>query len=94
MSEKDHIISNPSDAQTGGLGKRFPQNYTSAYAASPVYKGEITDSKVEETFVKAVQAGDATSAFSASTSTSGASTAPRSDFSATSSTASSAFSMS
>ena len=29
MSEKDHIITNPSDVQAGGLGKRFPRNLVS-----------------------------------------------------------------
>ena len=65
MSERDHIISNPTDSQTGGFGKRHPTNYTSAYASSPIYKGEITDEEVVKTFIPAVQEGDATSDFDA-----------------------------
>lgn len=65
MSERDHIISNPSDSQTGGLGKRYPENYASAYAGSPIYSGEITDDEVVKTFIGAVQDGDATTSFDA-----------------------------
>lgn len=65
MSERDHKISNPSDTQRGGFGKRYPTNYTSAYASSPIYRGEITDETVTQTFIPAVQQGDATSSFTA-----------------------------
>jgi len=65
MSERDHIISNPSDTQTGGLGKRYPANYTSAYPSSPVHDGTMTDDEVVKTFIPAVQEGDATSSFAA-----------------------------
>lgn len=61
----DHIISNPSDTQTGGFGRRYPANYISAYAGSPIYDGTITDEGVIQTFVSAVQEGDATSSFNA-----------------------------
>ncbi len=65
MSERDHIISNPSDTQSGGFGKRYPANYASAYPASPVHNGTMTDDEVTKTFIPAVQEGDATSAFDA-----------------------------
>lgn len=65
MSERDHKISNPSDTQSGGFGKRYPTNYASAYASSPVYKGEITDETIEKTFIPAVQRGEATAPFDA-----------------------------
>ena len=65
MSERDHIIANPSDIQTGGFGKRYPENYTSAYPASPIHAGTMTDEGVVKTFIPAVQEGDATAAFDA-----------------------------
>ena len=65
MSERDHKISNPSDTQSGGRGKRYPANYASAYASSPIYKGEITDETIEQAFIPAVQRGEATAKFDA-----------------------------
>lgn len=65
MSERDHIISNPSDTQAGGFGKRYPENYASAYPSSPIHDGTMTDDGVVQTFIPAVQEGDATSAFDA-----------------------------
>ena len=65
MSERDHIISNPSDTQVGGFGKRYPANYVSAYPASPIHSGEMTDEEVVKTFIPAVQEGDATTSFTA-----------------------------
>lgn len=65
MSERDHIIANPSDVQTGGLGKRYPANYISAYPASPIHNGTMTDDEVVKAFIPAVQEGDATTSFEA-----------------------------
>lgn len=65
MSERDHIISNPSDAQTGKLGKRFPENNRTAYPRSPIHSGEMTDETVRAAFVEGVQNGDSTAAFTA-----------------------------
>lgn len=65
MSERDHIISNPSDGQTGGLGKRYPANYSSAYPASPIHNGTMTDGEVVKAFIPAVQSGNVSSDFTA-----------------------------
>jgi hypothetical protein len=65
MSEKDHIIENPTDVQAGGFGKRHPENYTSAYANSPIYSGDMTDSTVRKVFAEGVQTEDPTDAFDA-----------------------------
>ena len=65
MSERDHTISNPSDTQTGGFGKRHPVNYAAAYPASPIHDGTMTDESVVKTFIPAVQEGDATAGFDA-----------------------------
>ena len=65
MSERDHIISNPSDTQTGGLGKRYPANYASAYASSPIHDGTIIDEEVVKTFIAGVQEGNVTDGFDA-----------------------------
>jgi hypothetical protein len=65
MSERDHIISNPSDSQRGGLGKRYPENYRSAYPASPIHDGTMVDNEVIRTFIPAVQNGEATAGFTA-----------------------------
>ena len=56
MSEKDHIITNPSDVQAGGLGKRFPRNLQSAYPESPIYREDMTDEAVRAVFAEHVQA--------------------------------------
>lgn len=65
MSEKDHIISNPSDAQRGKLGKRFPENTRAAYPRSPIHSGQMTDETVRTAFIEGVQTGDPTSNFEA-----------------------------
>jgi hypothetical protein len=65
MSERDHIISNPTDSQTGDFGKREPRNLQSAYANSPIYREDMTDETVKAAFVAAVQVGDATLGFEA-----------------------------
>ena len=63
MSERDHIISNPSDTQAGGFGKRHPANYAAAYPASPIHDGTMTDEGVVKTFIPAVQEGSCQSSY-------------------------------
>ena len=65
MSERDHIIANPSDTQAGDKGKRYPSNYASAYSRSPIHNGTMTDETVRQTFIRAVQKGEATAEFDA-----------------------------
>ena len=67
MSEKDHIITNsdPRNLREGGFGSKFNENYSQAYAASPIHSGDMTDDKVRQAWVEGVQTGDSTDAFTA-----------------------------
>lgn len=62
---RDYIVENDDGTRTGGLGKRHSDNYASAYSQSPIYLGDMTDDSVRETFIAAVQQGDATVGFDA-----------------------------
>jgi len=67
MSTKDHIITN-SDSRNikeGGLGSKYNENYTSAYAASPILSGEMTDDTVRKAWMEGVQSGDVIDGFDA-----------------------------
>ncbi len=64
---RDHIINNEDTRNTkaGGLGSKFNENYASAYAESPIYKGDMTDESVRSAWKQGVQSGDVTDAFDA-----------------------------
>ena len=65
MAEKGDILVEPRIVTAGGLGKRFSDNYTSAYPASPIHKGDMTDENVRAVWAEGVQTEDPTDAFDA-----------------------------
>ena len=65
MPEKGDILVTPSVVTAGGLGKRFSSNLESAYPASPIHSGQMTDDLVRQVFADGVQSGDVTEAFDA-----------------------------
>lgn len=67
MSTKDHIIKNEDarNIREGGLGSKYNENYASAYAASPIHKGEMTDETVRAAWINGVQTENVLDAFEA-----------------------------
>ena len=65
MSGKGDILVTPDVVTEGGPGKRFNENLRSAYAASPIHAGDMTDDAVREVWSQNVQSGDVTAAFEA-----------------------------
>ena len=65
MAEKGDILVEPKIVTAGGLGRRFSDNYTSAYPSSPIYAGDMTDDAIRQVWADGVQSEDPTDAFDA-----------------------------
>lgn len=65
MPEKGDILVTPLHVNAGGLGKRFAENYASAYPTSPLYDGTMDDESVRKLWSENVQSGDPTEGFDA-----------------------------
>lgn len=65
MAEKGDILVEPKIVTAGGLGRRFSDNYTSAYPSSPIHSGDMTDEAVRQAWADGVQTADSTDGFNA-----------------------------
>ena len=54
MATKQIMVEPPKDKMTGGLGKSDFKIHEKAYPNSPVYKGELDDAKVTDTYISLV----------------------------------------